>query len=1020
MDVHTQNNDLAAVSYNSSGWNQFISNFIFTILFTHSVAICGIQEHWLLKDNLYKLKNDMPNYEVFAIPAVKGNNGIHPGRPSCGLAIFFQKQLAKFVTHIKVPESKRVHAIQVNLSSGSYVFINCYFPTDPKINAFDETEVFNTLQDINFIFETCGINSKYLLMGDVNADFNRNTRFVQIVDNYIRDKNMRDAWSDFPCDFTHCQSQTRNNISKLYYSTIDHFFTSDNLRGQCVSATPIHLADNKSNHDPIYIRLTSVRSLDENVVTADSAPRDPKPAWNKVKQDDLNNYLHELEDRLSQIQIPTDTCQCRNVHCNDPVHKGESDIYAIQVMDCISKSVENNIPYTSSSTHRITPGWTEQVKPLKDDAAFWHSVWTSAGRPENNWLHHMRKTTRNSYNHAIRRIKNNESSIRKDKFVKDCLNGNVNDILKDIKQMRKQSNNSDVIDGKTGSENISGHFKEIYSDLYNTHKDEGELKEFGDKLEDKINGAHSGEIEKVTTELITKLIKKMKCGKNDVDHNWRSDALKHGQHLLAPHLASIIKMYLVHGHVTEVFLKCALVPIVKDNRGSLTTSSNYRAIAISALLMKLIDYVILEIEPAAFSVSSYQYGFQAGSSTTLCTWMVTETVNYFTSRDSSVYACFLDLRKAFDLVKLPLMFNKLDNRLSPIYLRLILRCYERQTCCVRWNNTDSSTFTTSNGVRQGSSLSPSMFSTYIDDMFKELENSGLGCYIGSQFMGVHGYADDVVLLSPDRCGLQRMMDICIRYCEKHGIQISVDANPKKSKTKTMVFNAKHGKPANIMINNTPVPWTDTYVHLGHNITSDENMYHDLNAKVGEYYQKVQSLRQEIGDQDPRVFIKLVSIYFVSFYGSNIWELSNPKSDKLWSTWNNLIRTSYKLPLGTHRYILNDVQKGEHLHSKILHKFTNFYKIVSKCSKPTVKTLRDAQSNNLCSTFGRNCQEIRDKYNVVNIVDANQRLKLYEVPTGEEWRTPMIGELLNIREGGGTVPGFNAQNLQDIMIDICTH
>ena len=127
-------------------------NFIFTILFTHSVAICGIQEHWLLKDNLYKLKNDMPNYEVFAIPAVKGNNCIHPGRPSCGLAIFFHKQLAKFVTHIKVPESKRVHAIQVNLSSGSYVFINCYFPTDPKINAFDETEVFNTLQDINFIF----------------------------------------------------------------------------------------------------------------------------------------------------------------------------------------------------------------------------------------------------------------------------------------------------------------------------------------------------------------------------------------------------------------------------------------------------------------------------------------------------------------------------------------------------------------------------------------------------------------------------------------------------------------------------------------------------------------------------------------------------------------------------------------------------------------------------------------------------------------------------------------------------
>ena len=82
--------DLAAVSYNSSGWNKYIANFIYLILVTHSVAICGIQEHWLLNPNLYKLKENMTDYEVFAIPAVKSDNC--PGRPSSGLAIFFHKQ----------------------------------------------------------------------------------------------------------------------------------------------------------------------------------------------------------------------------------------------------------------------------------------------------------------------------------------------------------------------------------------------------------------------------------------------------------------------------------------------------------------------------------------------------------------------------------------------------------------------------------------------------------------------------------------------------------------------------------------------------------------------------------------------------------------------------------------------------------------------------------------------------------------------------------------------------------------
>ena len=128
--------------------------------------------------------------------------------------------------------------------------------------------------------------------------------------------------------------------------------------------------------------------------------------------------------------------------------------------------------------------------------------------------------------------------------------------------------------------------------------------------------------------MLTKLINNMKSGENDVNYDWRSDALKYGHSVLAPHVATLLKMFLTHGHVTEVFLKCALIPIVKDNNSSISKSSNYRAIAISSIIMKLLDNVILELEPTAFKTSSYQYGFQSFSSTTLCTWAVTETVNY--------------------------------------------------------------------------------------------------------------------------------------------------------------------------------------------------------------------------------------------------------------------------------------------------------------------------------------------------------------------------------------------------------
>ena len=549
-------------------------------------------------------------------------------------------------------------------------------------------------------------------------------------------------------------------------------------------------------------------------------------------------------------------------------------------MECINKAVERNIPYTSTVDHKVIPGWKDEIKPFRDDAKFWWSMWVSAGRPENCNLHQVMKNTRNKYKHAIRRIKNCESDIRKDKFVQDCLSGNVNNILKEIKQMRNQHSSSEVIDGVSGSANIARHFEGIYSDLYTTHNDQAEVKQIFDNIDNKIYSTHIDDVNKISTQLISKIVKHMKLGKNDVNFDWRSNAIKTGCAVLAPHLSALLKSYFMHGHVSKLLLKCALVPIIKDQNSSHSKSTNYRAIAISSIIMKLIDYVIIELQPHAFSTSAHQFGFQAKSSTTLCSWAVNETVNYFTSRGSTIYACFLDLKKAFDLVKLSKLFNKMEGRMSPVYLRLLIHCYIKQSCCVRWNNSDSETFKVTNGVRQGSSTSPSLFSVYIDTLFLQLEDSGLGCSIDGQFVGVFGYADDIVMLSPSLEELQNMVDICKKFCDTHGIKISVDRDPKKSKTKTVAFNCKSKNLSSVILNNIPIPWSDNYKHLGHYIYSDEDMFHDLNAKCGEFNSKVHALRQEIGDQNPMVFMKLVNIYLANFYGSNLWDLSNIKSDKL--------------------------------------------------------------------------------------------------------------------------------------------
>ena len=115
--------------------------------------------------------------------------------------------------------------------------------------------------------------------------------------------------------------------------------------------------------------------------------------------------------------------------------------------------------------------------------------------------------------------------------------------------------------------------------------------------------------------------------------------------------------------------------------------------------------------------------------------------------------CFLDASKAFDRVDHGLLLQKLQSRglPSPILRFLISLIYS---------------FSVSNGVRQGSVLSPVLFA---DGLLDELSDSGVGCYWRWLFAGAFCYADDVVLLAPCASALRIMLTICDTYAKSHGL-----------------------------------------------------------------------------------------------------------------------------------------------------------------------------------------------------------------------------------------------------------
>ena len=223
-------------------------------------------------------------------------------------------------------------------------------------------------------------------------------------------------------------------------------------------------------------------------------------------------------------------------------------------------------------------------------------------------------------------------------------------------------------------------------------------------------------------------------------------------------------------------------PLVKNKRKCISNSDNYRAIALNSSFCKILDYIIIEYFRNIFKSSDYQFAYKRDFSTSLCTYTVMETIQYYVSRGSSVIATLLDCSKAFDRVKYDKLFNILIERgLCPLVTRLLVIMYSRIKGQVKWNNLYSDTFTVCNGVKQGGVMSPLLFTLYMDNLITNITKADVGCYVGNICSCIFVYADDVILLAPTRKSMQLLLDKCEQFGEEFGLSYNPD------KCETVVF-----------------------------------------------------------------------------------------------------------------------------------------------------------------------------------------------------------------------------------------
>ena len=91
-----------------------------------------------------------------------------------------------------------------------------------------------------------------------------------------------------------------------------------------------------------------------------------------------------------------------------------------------------------------------------------------------------------------------------------------------------------------------------------------------------------------------------------------------------------------YGIANELINKSVIKPIPKNMQKSLSVSSNYRAISKNSIISKIIDNIILLQIKDKLITSSYQFAYKEGYSTSLCSFLVAETIQYYKANGSDV------------------------------------------------------------------------------------------------------------------------------------------------------------------------------------------------------------------------------------------------------------------------------------------------------------------------------------------------------------------------------------------------
>ena len=927
--------DLVIVQWNEQGMISHGADFL-TSLFDNNLLgsnpdIICIQETWFTDFNV----SYIPNY--FCVCRNR-----HDGRRG-GLAIYLKKDITFQV--MKVQGNIEYQRVDISSKKGIISIINYYNPC----KKIEIEELNNMIQNVPGKLIILGdFNSHNPLWGSSKLDSNGRT-----VESFMEDNDLA---------LLNDGSPTRLDPHFGTYSMLDLSIVSKELA--CNMEWQVRTNNFGSDHNAIVMKLIQANNV--NIMNENAHNIGFRWSFRNVN---WVEYRKAIKEEL----------------LNQKYKSYDSKLYIQARYDMIVKAITNasnrcirRVRIGGETRSKITPWWNEECQKAVAER----------NHIKNRLRRYYDKNDVQLYLKKKAFAQKVQRRARYDYWSKYCGKMNrftdIGEVWKQVKGMRDSTKNThifhnlivngNIVTEATDKANAVAHFFKSIDRSFTLNSRENDdtlCKDISD--EDCINDAFNmNEMNNVLKDL-----KNSAPGKDDI----YAIMLKNLPQMALDIILDLYNDIWNFSCFPSQWYEVVQIPVLKPGKDP-TLVSSYRPISLLSTLFKVMEKMIknrltwsLDIKK---KLNPLQSGFRKYRSVKDHLVRLETDIHLALKEKKYTVAVFLDLEKAYDSLWKGGLLKKLSMLDISGKLWFFIRAFlKNRHCNVKVNNSMSENYVLENGIPQGSSLSPVIFTLMLNDL--KIKDSGvkLSCY-----------ADDIAIwytssnLELVRHKLQEALHEIEIWCWRWKLKIS------HTKSVVLVFTNKKRKDITLKMNGHVLPHCEQFKFLGMWLDSKLTWSVHINAIIDKCKKRLNLLRCVSGTLWGNKYEILMMIYkglilSILDYGSEMYDsacISLKK--KIYSIQYRALKiitgTIYNVSLESLQVLTGELPL--YLRRKLFNDKFRYFLLFSTLSHPSKEILSDHFMDRHEWKEGEGPFKLRACIDEVNV--ENQDNLLTKIP---EWR-----------------------------------